>query len=64
MELNISHPIVVGLKELFETDPESSLLRECSFQLLESQELAEGNLKDVNAMIARTTDFMKQLLKK
>ncbi len=62
MELNTTHPIVVGLKKLFENDPESSLLRECCFQLLESQELAEGNLKDVNAMIARTTDFMKQLL--
>ena len=64
MELNTTHPIVVGLKKLFENDPESSLLRECCFQLLESQELAEGNLKDVNAMIARTTDFMKQLLEK
>ncbi|MHA2096611.1 MAG: hypothetical protein ACW98F_18485, partial [Candidatus Hodarchaeales archaeon] len=64
MELNTTHPIIIGLKKLFESDPESSLLKECSFQLLESQELAEGNLKDPNALITRTTDFMKQLLEK
>lgn len=64
MELNTTHPIVVGLKQLFEKNPESSLLKECSFQLLESQELAEGNLKDPAAMIARITDFMKQILEK
>ncbi len=64
MELNSSHPIIIGLKKLFETDPESLLLKKCSFQLLENQELAEGNLKDPNTMITRTTDFMKQLLEK
>jgi molecular chaperone HtpG len=63
MELNADHPIVKGLKSLYEKDPESSLLKECTFQLLENQELIEGNLQDPAAMTGRITDFMKLLLK-
>jgi molecular chaperone HtpG len=64
MELNSIHPIIKGMQKLFKEDPKSSLLEEISFQLLESQELAEGNLKDPTAMISRTTTFIQQLLEK
>ncbi|MCK4849493.1 MAG: hypothetical protein KAT16_10725, partial [Candidatus Heimdallarchaeota archaeon] len=63
MELNAEHPIIKGLKSLYEKDPESSLLKQCTFQLLENQELIEGNLQDPAAMTGRITDFMEQLLK-
>ena len=63
MELNANHIIIKGLKSLFEKDPNSSLLKECTFQLLENQELIEGNLQDPAAMTGRITDFMKLLLK-
>ncbi len=63
MELNAKHPIIKGLKSLYEKDSESSLLKQCTFQLLENQELIEGNLQDPAAMTGRITDFMEQLLK-
>jgi len=63
MELNAEHSIIKGLKSLYEKDPESSLLKQCTLQLLENQELIEGNLQDPAAMTGRITDFMEELLK-
>jgi len=63
MELNAEHSIIKGLKSLYEKDPESSLLKQCTLQLLENQELIEGNLQDPASMTGRVTDFMEQLLK-
>jgi molecular chaperone HtpG len=64
MELNADHAIIKGLKSLYEKDPESSLLEQCIFQLLENQELVEGNLQDPAAMTDRITKFIELLLKK
>ncbi|MHA1443429.1 MAG: molecular chaperone HtpG [Candidatus Hodarchaeales archaeon] len=63
MELNAEHPIIKGLKSLYEKDPESSLLKQCTFQLLENQELIEGNLQDPATMTGRVIEFMEELLK-
>ncbi len=63
MELNAEHSIIKGLKALYEKDPESSLLKQCTYQLLENQELVEGNLQDPAALTSRVTDFMEQLLR-
>ena len=62
MELNESHSIIKRLKALHEKDPDSSLLRQSIFQLLENQELLEGNLKDPTEMVNRITNFLDQLL--
>jgi molecular chaperone HtpG len=64
MELNVSHPVVSGLKELHEKDPDSSFLKQGIFQLLENQELIEGNLQDPAGMANRITSFIQQLLEK
>ena len=63
MELNADHVIIKGMKSLYEKDPESSLLKQCTFQLLENQELVEGNLQDPATMTDRITKFLEQLLR-
>jgi molecular chaperone HtpG len=64
MELNADHVIIKGIKALYEEDPESTLLKQSIFQLLENQELVEGNLQDPAAMTDRITKFLELLLKK
>jgi molecular chaperone HtpG len=62
MELNESHSIIERLKTLYEKDPDSSLLNQTIFQLLENQELLEGNLKDPTEMVNRITEFIENML--
>ena len=62
IELNESHSIIKRLKALHEKDPDSPLLRQSIYQLLENQELLEGNLKDPTEMVNRITNFLDQLL--
>ncbi|MHA1947198.1 MAG: molecular chaperone HtpG [Candidatus Hodarchaeales archaeon] len=64
MELNADHVIIKGMKSLYEKNPESSLLKQFTFQLLENQELVEGNLQDPASMTDRITKFLELLLKK
>jgi molecular chaperone HtpG len=64
MELNADHVIIKEMKGIYEKDPKSSLLEQCIFQLLENQELVEGNLQDPAAMTDRITKFLELLLKK
>ena len=64
MELNANHPVISGLKEIYEKDPDSSLLKQSIIQLLENQELVEGNLQDPAGMANRITSFIQQLLEK
>jgi molecular chaperone HtpG len=62
MEINESHSIIKRLKALYDKNPDSSLLKQSIFQLLENQELLEGNLRDPTEMVNRITDFLNQLL--
>ena len=64
MELNVNHPVILGLKSLYERDQDSSLLKDSILQLLENQELVEGNLQDPARMANRVISFLQQLLEK
>jgi len=64
MEINSEHSLIIQLKSVFEKDPESPLLQECAFLLLENQELAEGLLQDPMEMIRRVNHLMQQVLEK
>ncbi|MFX0182428.1 MAG: molecular chaperone HtpG [Candidatus Hodarchaeota archaeon] len=64
LEINEDHPLIKQLKNRFDEDSDSSLISLCAFQLLESQELAEGILKDPTDMVSRVTEFMQRALDK
>jgi molecular chaperone HtpG len=64
MEINPDHSLITKLKSVFEEDPESPLLKEYAFLLLENQELAEGLLQDPTEMIRRVNHLMQQVLDK
>jgi molecular chaperone HtpG len=64
LEINEAHPLIKQLKNRFDEDSDSPLISMCSFQLLESQELAEGILKDPTDMVNRVTEFMQRALDK
>ncbi len=64
MEINPDHTLITQLKSLFEKDPEFPLIKDCTLQLLENQELAEGLLQDPTEMIRRVNQLMQQTLEK
>ena len=53
LELNMDHPVLVGIKALFEKDKENAILKEYSKLLLDMAVISEGGKLDNPARFSK-----------
>ncbi|GAK55771.1 chaperone protein htpG [Candidatus Vecturithrix granuli] len=64
MEVNLAHPLIKNLWDIYQQDTKDPFLRNCIVQLYEGALLREGNLTDPTAFLSRMTEIMEKASRK